>query len=48
MLAVIIEDLKVHLSNSNLATGKGAICFEPLAQKGETDKQTVSTLYYKY
>lgn len=33
MLAVVIEDLEIHLYNSNLLTGKSAICFKTLAQK---------------
>ena len=37
ILAVTIEDLEVRLGNSNLALGKSAIRFEPLAQKRDTD-----------
>ena len=48
MLAVTIEDLELHLSNSNLPMEKSAICFEPLAQKEETGKQMADVLYYKY
>lgn len=48
MLNIAIKDLKVHLSNSNLSTGKKAICFKLLTQKRETGKQTVDVLYYKY
>ncbi len=48
MLAVAIEDLEVRLGNSNLPLGKSAIWFEPLAQKGETSKQTAGALYYQY
>ena len=48
MFAVAIEDVEVQLSNSNLPIGKNAICFEPLAQKEETGKQTADALYYKY
>lgn len=48
MLVITIKDLKMYLNNSNLLTGKNAICFELLAQKEETDKQIASTLYYKY
>lgn len=33
MLAVVIKDPKVGLSNLNLLLGKSAIWFEPLAQK---------------
>ena len=46
MLAITIEDLEVCLANSNLSLGKSAIWFEPLAQKGETSKQTADILYY--
>ncbi len=48
MLAVAIEDLEVHLGNSNLPLEKSAIRFEPSAQKGETGKQTAGALYYQY
>ncbi len=48
MLVMAIEDLKVRLGNSNLPLRKSAIWFEPLAQKGETGKQTVDVLYYQY
>ncbi len=48
ILAIAIEDLGVHLSNSNLPLGKNAIWFEPLAQKGEITKQTTDTLHYQY
>ena len=48
ILAVAIKDLEVQLSNLNLPIGKSAICFELLAEKGETDKQTAGALYYKY
>ena len=48
MLAVAIEDLKVRLGNLNLPSGKNVICFEPLAQKGETGIQTAGILYYQY
>ena len=40
MLAVAIKDLEVRLGNPNLPLGKSAICFELLAQKKETSKQT--------
>lgn len=43
-----IKDLKVRLGDSNLPIKKNAICFEFLTQKRETNKQTASTLYYKY
>ncbi len=46
LLAIIIEDLVIHLHNSNLPLGKSAIRFESLAQKGETCKQTAGALYY--
>ena len=46
MLAVEIEDLEMYLGNLNLSLGKNAIQFEPLAQKGETGKQTAGVLYY--
>lgn len=42
MLAIIIEGLKVQLSNLNLLMRKYAILFEPLAQKDKTDKQVNS------
>lgn len=48
MLAVIIKDLEIHLSNSNLPMRKSAIYFKFLAQKREISKQTASALYYKY
>ena len=48
ILAVAIEGLEVRLNNSNLPTGKSAICFKLLAQKRETDKETAGALYYKY
>ena len=48
MLVVAIENLEMQLNNSNLPIGKSAICFEPLAQKRETGKQTAGALYYKY
>ena len=48
MLGVVIKDLKMRLSNSNLSLGKSAIWFKFLAQKKETSKQTATTLYYKY
>ena len=38
IFAIVIEDLELRLSNSNLALGKSAIRFEPSAQKGETGK----------
>ncbi len=48
MFAIAIKDLKVHLRNSSLSLEKSAIWFEPLAQKGETGKQTAGALYYQY
>ena len=48
MLAIAIEDLEIRLNNLNLPVEKSTIWFEPLAQKGETDKQTASALYYQY
>ena len=48
MFDVAIKDLKVRLGNLNLLLSKNAIWFEPLAQKGETNKQTTSLLYYQY
>ena len=44
MIAIAIEDLELHLSNSNLPIGKNAIYFEPLAQKGENGKQMADIL----
>ena len=38
ILAVAIEDLEVHLGNSNLPLEKNVIWFEPSAQKKETGK----------
>ena len=46
ILAITIEDLKVHLGILNLLLGKNAIWFEPSVQKGEIGKQTASILYY--
>ena len=48
MLAIAIEDLEMCLGNLNLPLGKNAIRFEPLAQKGEINKQTAGALYYQY
>ena len=48
ILAVAVKDLEVPLSNSNLPTEKSASCFELLAQKRETGKQTADALYHKY
>lgn len=48
ILAVAIKDLKVHYGNANLPLGKSKIRFEPLAQKGVTNKQIADALYYKY
>ena len=48
MFTVAIEDLEMHLGNSNLPPEKKAIRFKPSALKEETDKQTASILYYQY
>lgn len=48
MFAIVIKDSEVYLSDSNLLTGKGAICFEFLLQKRKIDKKIASALYYKY
>ncbi len=48
MLAIAIKDLKMRLRHSNRLLGKSAIWYEPSAQKGEADKQTVGALYYQY
>ena len=48
MLTVAIEDLEMHLDNSNLPLEKSAIWFEPSTKKKETGKQTASILYYQY
>ena len=48
MFAVAIKDLEVYLNNSNLQTEKNTICFEPLTQIRETNKQIANVLYYKY
>ena len=48
MLAIAIEDLKIHLDNLNLPLRKNAILFELSAQKEETSKQMASVLYYQY
>lgn len=48
ILIIAINDLKVRCSNANLPLEKNAIWFETLPQKGETNKQTAGTLYYKY
>ena len=38
ILAIAIEDLEMHLGNSNMPLSKSTIQFEPLAQKVETGK----------
>lgn len=38
MLVVVIKNLEIYLSNSNLLTRKNAICFKFLVQKKETSK----------
>ena len=48
MVAIVINDLKVRISNSNLPLGKNAIWFEPLAQKEDIGKQTAGILCYQY
>lgn len=48
MFTIVIEDLKMHLNNSNLPIENNIICFKLLAQKKDIDKQTASILYYKY
>lgn len=48
ILAIIIEDLEIHLDNSNLLLRKYVIYFKLLVLKKETSKKTVSTLYYRY
>ncbi len=48
IFAIPIKDLKVRLDNLNLLLRKNGIWFEPLTQKGETDKQMADTLYYLY
>lgn len=48
IFAIAIKDLKMQLNNSNLPIWKSAICFEFLAQKRKTSKQTADLLYYKY
>lgn len=48
MLTIAIKNLEVRVGNLNLSLGKNAIWFKPLAQKGDTGKQTTGTLYYKY
>lgn len=48
ILAIAVEDLEVCYDNANLFLGKSTIWFGPLAQKGETDKQTTDVLYNKY
>ena len=48
MLIVAIKDLKIYLRNLNLPREKSTICFELLAQKKKTGKQTISVLNYKY
>lgn len=47
ILTIVIKDLKVQLSNLDLPIRNSAICFEPLAQKEETGKQTADALYDK-
>ncbi len=46
MLAIAIEDLELRLSNLNLHIGKSAIRFELLVQKGKTDEQIASVIYF--
>ncbi len=46
ILAIVIEDLEVCLSNSNLSLGKSAIRFELLAQNEKTNKLIADALYY--
>ena len=48
IVAVAMEDLKVHCVNANLPLEKSAIWFKPVIQKGKTGKQTAGALYYKY
>lgn len=38
MIILAIEDLNVHLDNTNLLLSKSAIQFKPLAQKTKSDK----------
>lgn len=46
ILAIVIKDFEVHLSNLNLSSGKSAIYFESLAQKRKIVKQIASIRYY--
>lgn len=48
MLTIVIKNLKIQMTNSNLLMRKNAICFEVSNQKRETDKQTADAIYYKY
>lgn len=48
MLTIKIKDLEMHLSNLNLLPGKKVICFELLAPKKKTGKQTTSALHDKF
>lgn len=48
MFTIIIKNLEVYLSNSNLLRGKVAICFKLLALQWIFGKQITAALYYKY
>lgn len=48
IFTVIIRDLEIRFSNINLFLRENVICFEPLTQKVEINKQIANILYYKY
>lgn len=48
MLAIAIKDSEMQMGNSSLLLEKSTIKFELWFQKGATDKQMASALYYKY
>lgn len=52
MLAIIIEDLELHLNNKNLPLRKSVIQFKPLTQKSKASKYfslfSPSIVYFNY
>ncbi len=48
MLAVVIDDPEIQLSNLNLPVGKSASQFELLVLKGKTNEQMTGTIYFFY
>ena len=47
MLAIVIKDLEIYLSNLNLLFRKSIIWLKILAPKGEINKQIASIFYFK-